>query len=62
VQTPETIALERGQERDEMPLEQGYRSWKEIWQPLENAHFNKYNPLETADIVIDGTKPFRNQL
>ncbi len=62
VQTPETIALERGQERDEMPLEQGYRSWKEIWQPLENAHFNKYHPLETADIVIDGTKPFKNQL
>lgn len=62
VQTPAKLALQRGQERDEMPLEQGYRSWKEVWQPQEDAHFEKYRPLETADIVIDGTMPFEDQL
>lgn len=62
VETPADLALQRGQERDEMPLEQGYRSWKEVWQPQENAHFEKVRPLETADIVIDGTKPFEDQI
>lgn len=62
VETPARLALQRGQERDEMPLEQGYRSWKEIWKPQEDAHFQKYRPLETADIVIDGTNPFEAQL
>lgn len=62
VETPAKLALQRGQERDEMPLEQGYRSWKEVWQPQEDAHFNKVKPLETADIVIDGTKLFEEQI
>lgn len=62
VETPAKIALQRGQERDEMPLDQGYRSWKEVWQPQEDAHFNKVKPLETADIVIDGTKSFKEQI
>jgi len=61
-ETPARIALQRRPERDEMPLEQGYRSWKEVWQPQENAHFNKVKPLETADIVIDGTKSFKEQI
>lgn len=62
VETPAKLALQRGQERDEMPLEQGYRSWKEVWQPQEDAHFNKVKPLETADIVIDGTRSFEEQV
>lgn len=62
VQTLAQLALQRGQERDEMPLEQGYRSWKEVWQPQEDAHFEKVKPLETADIIIDGTKPFEQQM
>lgn len=62
VQTPAKLALQRSQERDEMPLEQGYRSWKEVWKPQEDAHFEKYKPLETADIVIDGTRSFDGQL
>lgn len=56
------LALQRGQERDEMPLEQGYRSWKEVWQPAEDEYIKKIRPLEIADIVIDGTKPFEEQL
>lgn len=62
VETPAKLALQRGQDRDEMPLEQGYRSWKEVWQPQEDEHIKKVKPLETADIVIDGTKPFEEQL
>lgn len=62
VQTPAKLALQRGQERDEMPLKEGYRSWKEVWQPKEDAHFKKHRPLETADVVIDGTKSFREQM
>lgn len=62
VETPAKLALQRGQERDEMPLEQGYRSWKEVWQPQEDAHFKKVKPLETADIVLDGTKSFEEQI
>jgi len=62
VETPAKLALQRGQERDEMPLEEGYRSWKEVWQPQEDAHFKKVKPLETADIVIDGTQSFKEQI
>ena len=62
VETPAQLALQRGQERDEMPLEQGYRSWKEVWQPKEDAHFKKVKPLVTADLVIDGTKSFQQQV
>ncbi len=62
VEAPADLALQRGQERDEMPLEQGYRSWKEVWQPAEDAHIKKFRPLETSDIVIDGTKDFKLQI
>jgi uridine kinase len=62
VETPAQLALQRGQERDEMPLEQGYRSWKEVWQPQENRHIEVIKPLETADIIIDGTSAFEDQI
>lgn len=62
VETPADLALRRGQERDQMPLDQGYRSWKEVWQPQEDAHFNKVKPLQNSDVVIDGTKSFELQI
>lgn len=62
VETPKDIAGERGLIRDAMPREQSIRQWEEVWQPKEDAHFNKVKPLETADIVIDGTEPFEEQL
>lgn len=62
VETPAKIALQRGQERDQMPLEQGYRAWKEVWQPREDTHIQKINPLKTSDIVIDGTTDFKSQI
>ncbi len=62
VETPPDIALERGQIRDEMPLEEGLRAWTEVWKPKEDAHINKHQPLKKADIVIDGTKSFEKQI
>ncbi len=62
VETPPDIALERGQVRDEMPLEEGLKAWLEVWKPQEDAHSKKIKPLKSADTVIDGTQPFEEQL
>ncbi len=62
VETPQQLALDRSQERDEMPLDEGLEQWEVVWKPKEEAHFNKVKPLETADIVIDGTKSFSEQV
>lgn len=62
VETPQDIALQRGQDRDEMPLDEGLKQWEEVWQPKENAHYDKVNPLKTANLVIDGLKPFEQQI
>lgn len=62
VETPQQLALDRSQERDEMPLEEGLKQWEVIWKPKEDAYFEKVKPLETADIVIDGTKSFSEQV
>ncbi len=56
------ISRERGIARDDMPRERAEKQWREVWQPKEDAHIKKHNPMETADIVIDGTKPFDEQL
>ena len=62
VETPQQLALDRSQERDEMPLDEGLEQWEVVWKPKEEAYFNKVKPLETADIVIDGTKSFSEQV
>ncbi|HUD05412.1 MAG TPA: hypothetical protein VMR18_00610 [Candidatus Saccharimonadales bacterium] len=62
LETPPGVALERAQVRDQMPLEQGLKAWLEVWQPMEDKHINKIKPLETADIVINGTRPFEEQI
>jgi len=45
-----------------MPREQSIRQWEKIWQPKEDEHMAAIKPLETADIVIDGTQPLEGQL
>ncbi len=62
VEAPSKISLQRGLERDNMPRKQALKTWNEVWQPMEDAHIKRLNPLETADIVVDGTKPFKDQL
>jgi uridine kinase len=62
VETPSDTSSERGMARDRMPREQAEKQWKEVWQPKEDAYYKEVSPLETADIIIDGTKPFEEQI
>jgi len=66
VDTPKEICLQRGIERDgayrtgktREELEQMWNGWFEE----ENKYMDRDNPKAHADIVIDGTKPFENQV
>ncbi|HEY1645755.1 MAG TPA: hypothetical protein VGF75_05290 [Candidatus Saccharimonadales bacterium] len=62
VETPSNIALQRALERDKMPQERAVKAWKEVWQPEEDTHIEKFKPLQSADLVINGTKSFAEQL
>lgn len=62
VETPPSICLQRGLMREHMPKERVLRAWNEVWQPEEDKYIQKNKPLEIADTVIDGTKPFEHQL
>lgn len=62
IEIPANLALKRGMERDKMPREEAVIAWKEVWQPAESAHIKKIRPLQTSDLVIDGTKPFEEQI
>lgn len=61
VETPKETCLERGLARENMPREKTIPAWK-IWQAREDDYIQKYQPQEKADIVIDGLKPFGEQL
>lgn len=61
VETPKDICLERGLARENMPREKIIPAWK-IWQQQEDDYIRDFKPQEKADIVIDGTKPFEEQL
>lgn len=64
VDTPKEICLERGVERDSSTG----KSKKEItemwekWFEEENEYMQRDNPKENADMVVDGTKPFDEQI
>lgn len=62
VEAPRDLSLQRGLERDQMPREQAVAAWEKIWRPREDSHIESVDPLKTADIVLDGTKPFEEQL
>ncbi len=62
VETPREITLERGIRRSSMPKEKAEKVWRELWKPLEDRYIDEIRPLETSDIVIDGTKPFEAQI
>lgn len=62
VETPADISLARGLERDKMPRKQALKAWNEVWKPKEDMYIKEIDPLKTADIVVDGTKPFEDQL
>lgn len=64
IETPREVSQERGVERDakNMEYEKALHAWRDIWLPPEDEYIKKIKPLETADLVIDGTKPFDSQL
>lgn len=60
VDTPDTICLARGLERDKDngdSLEDVKRMWQD-WIKAENIYMQNDNPKSFADMVFDGTKPF----
>jgi uridine kinase len=61
VETPKEVCLERGIVREMMPREKVIPAWK-VWQAKEDAYIRDFKPQEKADIVIDGTNPFEEQL
>jgi uridine kinase len=62
---PKDIYLRRGMQRD---LLKGKRSEVELirlwegWSAAEDRHLQQDDPKQHADIVIDGTRPFEDQL
>ncbi|MEK7571824.1 MAG: hypothetical protein AAB553_06130 [Patescibacteria group bacterium] len=62
VETPKEICLERGIAREHMPKDRVLAAWKEVWQPKEDEYIRDSKPIEQADIIIDGTNSFENQL
>jgi len=61
VETPKEVCLERGLVRENMTREKTIPAWQ-IWQAREDDYIQKYQPQGKADIVIDGLKPFGEQL
>ena len=64
VDTPREICLQRGVERDLSTgknKEEITAMW-EKWFEEENVYIQRDNPKENADLVIDGTKPFDEQI
>lgn len=65
VDTPIGICLQRGFERDKgqdgKSDEEIKQMWAE-WYKDEEAYIKRDNPKEFADLVADGTKPFRGQI
>jgi uridine kinase len=62
VETPRDLCLKRGVARERLPRETVLKTWKEVWQPLEDAYIAKTNPAKYADIVIYGARSFKAQL
>jgi uridine kinase len=66
VDAPKDIRMARGEKRDlelgisESP-EKVHGYWKE-WDDEEVKYFERDAPVEHADLVIDGTKPFEGQI
>jgi len=64
VEAPRSICLTRGIERDTSDKlgDRVRLAWEQVWQPREDDYISERRPREVADIVLDGTKPFAEQL
>lgn len=65
VDVPKDICLRRGVERDLLKVKRSeselIRLW-EGWSAAEDGYLQRDDPKQHCDIVIDGTKPFEDQL
>lgn len=64
VDTPKDICLQRGIARDianGQPEDEVTKLWQQ-WYENEEKYLNRDNPKQYADIVLDGTQPFIDQL
>ena len=55
VDAPYETRLRRGVERDG---EAARSTWVDVWMPNEDAYVRRDNPVECAQLVVDGTLPF----
>jgi uridine kinase len=62
VETPRALCLERGVARESIPKERAMAAWRDVWQPREDEYINREQPTEVADVVVDGTEPFDQQI
>lgn len=64
VETPRGVCLERGLRRDASDAlgDRVVRAWADVWQPREDEYIRQTRPRARADIVVDGTAPFDQQL
>lgn len=65
VDTPLDVCMQRGFERDRGQDGKSDDEIKQMWQDWyqkEEAYFNRDNPKEFAHLVLEGTKPFEEQL
>jgi uridine kinase len=62
VETPRDVCLSRGVARETFPPDRSLATWRDIWQPREDLYITQTRPRETADIVVEGTRPFSDQI
>jgi uridine kinase len=64
VDAPKDISIKRGFERDLLygQSEKKVRATWELWSHAENIYIQRDDPKANADIVLDGTKPFEEQI
>lgn len=52
VQSPRDVRLSRGIDRDG---EEQRHLWENLWMPAEEVYIKAQNPMEAANLIIDGT-------
>jgi uridine kinase len=65
VKTPFDICLQRGFERDrgmDGKSDDEIKKMWEFWYEKEEAYIKRENPMKQADLILDGTKPFEEQI
>lgn len=65
VDTSLDVCLQRGFERDKGQDGKSDEEIKQMWQEWyekEEVYLNRDNPKDFADLIVDGTKPFDEQL